>query len=132
MDGRPLQEKQAYALCAYAAQRATIQARAHRAQDFTNKPVRKGSVTEKLERMGNRAKSRKRARVEHVSGAVKHQWEFGKVRYRGLVTNATRAFMALAIADVHLARKSLRWPIFSGSALRCLIADSAGGHWVAS
>jgi IS5 family transposase len=34
--------------------------------------------------------------VEHVFGVVKRLWGFGKVRYRGLVKNATRAFTALA------------------------------------
>jgi transposase, IS5 family len=101
------QEEQVYGDCAYAAQRKTIQAKAPRAQDFTNKPVRKGSVTEELERMVNRAKSRTRARVEHVFGVVKRLWRFDKVRYRGLAKNATRAFVTLAMANVYLARRPL-------------------------
>ena len=32
---------------------------------------------------------------------------FGKVRYRGLAKNATRAFTALALANIFLARKTL-------------------------
>ena len=69
--------------------------------------VRKGSVTEELERMVNRAKSRVRARVEHVFGVVKRLWGFDKVRYRGLAKSATRAFVTLAMANIYLARRPL-------------------------
>ena len=93
--------------CAYAAQNALIQAKAPGARDFTNKPVRKGSVTEQLERMLNRAKARVHARVEHVFGVVKRLWGFDKARYRGLAKNATRAFVATALANIFLARKRL-------------------------
>ena len=57
--------------------------------------------------MVNRAKSRVRARVEHVFGVVKRLWGFDKARYRGLAKNATRAFVATALANVFLARKRL-------------------------
>ena len=57
--------------------------------------------------MVNRAKSRVRARVEHVFGVVKRLWGFSKVRYRGLAKNATRAFVALGLANIYLARKRL-------------------------
>ena len=53
-------------------------------------------------------KSRIRARVEHVFGVVKRLWGFGKVRYRGLQKNATRAFTALALANIYLARGRLQ------------------------
>ena len=69
--------------------------------------MRKGSVTEELERMVNRAKSRVRARVEHVFGVVKRLWGFDKVRYRGLAKNATRAFVVTALANIFLARMRL-------------------------
>ena len=100
-------EQRVWGDCAYAAQSASIQGKAPRAQDFTNKVVRKGSVTEELERLVNRAKSRVRARVEHVFAVVKRLWGFGKTRYRGLAKNATRAFVATALANVFLARKRL-------------------------
>ena len=45
--------------------------------------------------------------VEHVFGVVKRLWRFGKVRYRGLEKNATRAFTALALANICLARNRL-------------------------
>jgi IS5 family transposase len=100
-------ERRVYGDCAYAAQQALIRSKAVRAQDFTNKPVRKGSVTEELERLVNRAKSRVRARVEHVFGVVKRLWGFDKARYRGLAKNATRAFVATGLANLFLARRHL-------------------------
>ena len=101
------QEQCVWGDCAYAAQQEAIRAKAPQAQDFTNKPVRKGSPTEQLERLVNRAKSRTRARVEHVFGVVKRLWGFDKARYRGLAKNATRAFVNLAMANIYLARKPL-------------------------
>ena len=100
-------EELVYGDCAYASQQDLVEAKAPNAQDLTNQRVRKGSVTEELERMVNRAKSRVRARVEHVFGVVKRLWGFSKVRYRGLAKNATRAFVALGLANIYLARKRL-------------------------
>jgi IS5 family transposase len=102
------QEERVYGDCAYAAQQTLIRGKAPGAQDLTNKTVRKGSVTEELERMVNRAKSRVRARVEHVFAVVKRLWGFNKVRYRGLAKNATRAFVATALANIYLSRRFLR------------------------
>lgn len=101
------QEERVYGDCAYAAQHEVFKTKAPRAEDFTNKTVRKGSVTEELERMVNRAKSRTHAEVEHVLGVVKRLWKFDKVRYRGLDKNATRAFVTLAMANIFLARRPL-------------------------
>ena len=53
------------------------------------------------------AAARVRARVEHVFAVVKRLWGFTKVRYRGLQKNATRAFTALALANIYLARGRL-------------------------
>lgn len=55
----------------------------------------------------NRNKSRIHARVEHVLGVVKRLWGFGKVRYRGLQNYATRAFTALALANIYLSQQRL-------------------------
>jgi IS5 family transposase len=101
------QEERVYGDCAYASQHTLIQGKAPRAEDFTNKTVRKDSPTEELERMVNRAKSRVRARVEHVFGVIKRLWGFDKARYRGLAKNGTRAFVATALANLFLARKRL-------------------------
>ena len=100
-------EKLFYGDCAYASQQELIASKAPRAKDMTNQRVRKGSPTEELERMVNRAKSTVRARVEHVFGVVKRLWGFDKVRYRGLAKNATRAFVALSLANIYLARRRL-------------------------
>ena len=62
--------------------------------------------------MFNRAKSRVRSRVEHVFGVVKRLWGFDKVRYRGLAKNATRSFVALGLAKIHLARGLLDSKIY--------------------
>ncbi len=100
-------EEQFYGDCAYASQQDLIHSKAPKAQDLSNQRVRKGSVTEELERLVNRAKSRVRARVEHVFGVVKRLWGFDKVRYRGLAKNATRSFVALGLANIFLARGAL-------------------------
>lgn len=63
-------------------------------QDLSNQRVHEGSFTEELERLVNAAKSRVRARVEHVLGVVKRLWGFNKVHYWGLAKNATRSFVA--------------------------------------
>ena len=100
-------EQRVYGDCAYAAQQALMKAKAPAAQDWTNKTVRKGSITEELECMVNRVKSRVRARVEHVFSVVKRLWRFDKARYRGLSKNSTRAFVATALANISLARQRL-------------------------
>ena len=48
-----------------------------------------------------------RARVEHVFAVVKRLWGLTKVRYCGLHKNATRAFTALALANIYLCRGRL-------------------------
>jgi IS5 family transposase len=48
-----------------------------------------------------------KARVEHVFVAVKRLWGFAKVRRRGLGKNANRAFVALGLAALYLARAHL-------------------------
>ena len=52
------QEEQFYGDCAYASQAELIQSGAPEAKDLSNQRMRKGSVTEVLERLVNRAKSR--------------------------------------------------------------------------
>jgi IS5 family transposase len=98
------QEQQVWGDSAYASQLHLIHSKAPAAVDRTNRRVRAGSPTEELERLINRAKSRVRARVEHVFAVVKRLWGFDKVRYRGLGKNATRSFVALGLANIYLAR----------------------------
>jgi IS5 family transposase len=100
-------ERRVYGDSAYSSQKALIRGKAHKAQDFTNQRTRRCGVVDETQRAKNRNKSRIRARVEHVFGVVKRLWGFGKVRYRGLAKNATRAFTALALANIYLGRRQL-------------------------
>jgi IS5 family transposase len=100
-------ETHLYGDSAYASQQALIHSKAPEAEDCTNQRVRAGSATEDLDRILNRLKSRVRSRVEHVFAVVKRLWGFGKVRYRGLAKNATRAFVATGLANIYLARQRL-------------------------
>jgi IS5 family transposase len=46
-----------------------------------------------------------------VFAVVKRLWGFTKVRYRGLAKNASRAFTALALANIYLTRHRLMAPV---------------------
>ena len=100
-------EQEVWGDSAYASQHALIHSKAPQATDHTNRRVREGSPTEALDRLVNRAKSKVRARVEHVFAVVKRLWGFNKVRYRGLAKNATRSFVTLGLANIYLARTAL-------------------------
>ena len=101
------QERRVYGDSAYASQKALIHGKAPQAKDFTNERVRRGGEVDEVKRAKNRNKSKIRARVEHVFAVVKRLWGFTKVRYRGLAKNASRAFTALALANIYLARHRL-------------------------
>ena len=100
-------EQRVYGDSAYASQKALIASKAPKARDFTNQRTRRAAEVDEVQRAKNRNKSRVRARVEHVFAVVKRLWGFTKVRYRGLQKNATRAFTALALANIYLARGRL-------------------------
>ncbi len=101
-------EQRVYGDSAYASQKELISSKAPNARDFTNQRTRRaGGVVDEVERSKNRNKSKIRARVEHAFGVVKRLWGFAKVRYRGLQKNATRAFTALALANIYLSRQRL-------------------------
>ena len=101
-------ERRVYGDSAYASQKGLIAGKAPRAKDFTNQRVRnRQGEADETTRAKNRSKSRIRARVEHVFCVVKRLWGFAKVRYRGLAKNATRAFTALALANIYLERRRL-------------------------
>ena len=87
--------------------KALIESKAPQAKDFTNQRVSRGGIVDEVERAKNKSKSKVRARVEHVFAVVKRLWGFNKVRYRGLVKNATRAFVALGLGNIYLARARL-------------------------
>lgn len=99
------EELRVYGDSAYASQQELIASKAPAAKDCTNERVRKvDGVPDEAQRLRNRKKSKVRARVEHVFAVVKRLWGFGKVRYRGLQKNATRAFTALALANIYMSR----------------------------
>ena len=102
-------EKRVYGDNAYACQKTLSQSKAPQAKDFTNERVRrrKDEPADEAKRAKNRNKPKIRARVEHVFAVVKRLWGFAKVRYRGLAKNACRAFTALALANIYLARHRL-------------------------
>jgi len=54
-----------------------------------------------------RLKASVRAKVEHPFHVVKNLFRHRKARYKGLAKNATRAFVALGLANIYLARKRL-------------------------
>jgi IS5 family transposase len=80
-------EEELYGDSAYASQRELIARTAPRAKGRTNHRVLGSGVVADLQRIVNRIKS--------------------KVRYRGLEKNATRAFVALGLANIYLARRRL-------------------------
>jgi len=99
------EELKVYGDCAYAGQQELIASKAPAALDCTNERVRKvDEVPDEGQRLRNRNKSKVRAQVEHLFGVVKRLWGFSKVRYRGLHKNATRAFTALALANIYMSR----------------------------
>lgn len=104
-------EQRVYGDSAYASQKDLIASKAPKARDFTNQRVRKADQIDEVQRGKNRNKSKVRARVEHVFAVVKRLWGFSKVRYRGLQKNATRAFTALALANIYLCRDRLVAPV---------------------
>lgn len=93
---------------AYTGQRAAIAEAAPMAQDHTQrKRSRHRSLTPE-EHAVNRYKSKTRARVEHPIGVIKRVFGFRKVRYRGLVKNANRLFVASALANLFMMRRRLQ------------------------
>ena len=103
----PTNERRVYGDSTYTSQSELIKAKAPQAKDFTNQRTRRAGLVDEVQRAKNRNKSRIRARVEHVFAVVKRLWGLTKVRYRGLQKNATRAFTALALANIYLCRTTL-------------------------
>lgn len=97
-----------YGESVYASQKELIASKAPRAKDFTNQRVPSAVVkSDDARHSKNRNKSKIRARVELAFAVVKRLWGFGKVSYRGLAKNATRAFTALALANIYMSRTRL-------------------------
>ena len=101
------QERRVYADAGYAGQQGLIHEWAPHAKAFVNERAYGGKKLTPRQNERNRNKSRIRARVEHVFGVIKGVFKFTKVRYRGVVKNGTRAFVACALANLFMARGHL-------------------------
>ena len=101
------EERRVWGDAAYAGQRDVIRERAPQAKDFTNKKAHRHRALSDEELAKNRTKSKGRAKVEHPIGVIKRVFGFVKVRYRGLAKNATRLFVACALANLFMARRHL-------------------------
>jgi len=101
------QETRVWGDSAYAGQTETITDYAPRAKDFTDVKGRRNRKLTDEEHSWNRNKSRVRAKVEHQFDIIKRQFGFSKVRYRGLDMNAHRLFVACALSNLVMAKKSL-------------------------
>lgn len=78
---------------------------APQSKDFTQKKACRYRKLSEAEQSANRYKSKTSARVEHVFGAMKRQFGFTKVRYRGLDKNAHCVFTKCALVNLVLAKK---------------------------
>lgn len=92
---------------AYAGQTEVIEQHAPWAIDLTQRRGRGYKYLNQMQRAINRKRSQVRARVEHAIGVVKRVFGFTKVRYRGLVKNGNRLFVAAALANIYMVRREL-------------------------
>ncbi|MEC4723908.1 IS5 family transposase [Noviherbaspirillum sp. CPCC 100848] len=98
-------ETRVYGDSAYRDQAQTIRRKAPHAKDFTQARAYRNRPLTESETTANRTKSTTRAKVEHPFLVIKRLWGFAKVRYRGIAKNATRAYVACALANLFLARR---------------------------
>jgi len=82
------------------AQRERLKTLAPQAKDFTNRRAYRNAPLSDADKETNRRKSSIRAKVEHPFLILKRLWGFAKVRYRGLMKNANRAFAMLAAINI--------------------------------
>jgi transposase, IS5 family len=103
-------ETRVYGDKAYAGQGQRIQAHAPHAKDFTQRKAYRHRALSARDERANRHKSKVQAKVEHIFFAIKRQFKFVKVRYRGLAKNAHRLFVLCGLTNLFLARRHLlRW-----------------------
>jgi IS5 family transposase len=72
-----------------------------------NKRGTKTKPLTKREKATNRTQSRVRANGEHTFQVVKCQWDFTKVRYRGLAKNLVRVYAVFGLANLYRLRRRL-------------------------
>lgn len=92
---------------AYSGQTQAIKDCAPSARDFTHAKGSRNHPLPEAERVKNRRKSGVRAKVEHQFAIIKRQFGFTKVRYRGLEKNANRLFVACALSNLVMVKKTL-------------------------
>ena len=93
-------ETRLYGDSAYIGQKEVLKQVAPKAKDFTNKRASRNTPLADADKETNRRKSQVRAKVEHPFRPLKNLFGFAKVRYRGLVKNANRAFALLALINL--------------------------------
>jgi transposase, IS5 family len=92
---------------AYVGQTAVIRTAAPRACDFTQAKASRNKPLSEVERSKNRNKSKVRAKGEHPFLVIKRIFGFAKVCYRGIAKNANRLFVACALANLYMVRRTL-------------------------
>jgi IS5 family transposase len=93
-------ETRLYGDSAYIGQKEVLNLVAPKAKDFTNKRASRNTPLTDADKETNRRKSQVRAKVEHAFRPLKSIYGFAKVRYRGLMKNANRAFALLALINL--------------------------------
>jgi len=69
---------------------------------------KRGRILSSSQKKRNKKYGVVRAKVEHVFRVIKCQFGYRKVRYRGLAKNAAQMFSLMALANLYIARRSLR------------------------
>jgi IS5 family transposase len=92
---------------AYTGQTDVIRAKAPAAQDFTHEKAMRNHPLTDEQKARNTTKSRVRAKGEHPFLVIKRLFGFMKTRYRGLLKNAHRLFVACALANLFMVRRRL-------------------------
>ena len=92
---------------AYVGQTEVIRRVAPNARDFTQARASRHKALSDVERAKNRNKSKVRAKGEHPFLVIKRLFGFTKVCYRGIAKNANRLFVACALANLFMVRRTL-------------------------
>lgn len=95
-------ETRLYGDSAHIGQKEVLKQVAPKARDFTNKRASRNTPLTDADKETNRRKSQVRAKVEHPFRPLKSIYGFAKVRYRGLMKNANRAFAMLALINLDM------------------------------
>ena len=72
-----------------------------------SRKARRGQALSQRDSQRNRKYNRIRAKGEHAFLVVKHLWGYRKVRYKGLMKNATQVFSLFTLANLYMVRKDL-------------------------